>query len=808
MSTIDEDTKKMTEEDKILERFEEDWQSMSDHWERLHQKHREDTKFTWLNDQWSARAKADRAAKPTGNSATPLPPRPMNVYNISKPFIIKVINGVKKMRPQLSVNPVDDATDSILADVHRGILKAIENNTGAVPARMQGLKDTVGSGFGFYGFDTDWENPKSFNQEIKYRITEDATTCLWDEGSIEPDGSDLKKFISQVKYSKDNFKAEFGIDWDEVRDSGGRGLSGAWGDEDEPTVSDYWYIEEKEEVLVRVGGVGYYLSEIEKEAEESGVSLDDIIDYDEENKKWVQRKTTSRQVYRCKLAGRKLLKKIKWPGYWIPRFKIEGRKTVVDGKTSLDGLTKDVRASQTSYNYARNNKLERMSMTQKSGIFHPVGGIPAGEKHKYDTANSRNWSRYGFNAYDKQGNSLPAPFRAQPVNLDPAAVQEEITAAEEIKASLGMFGSYMGDTQGEKSGKAILAGAAESSDITFDFAFNLGLTMNHEGRVLSELIPKVHDTAQQIRMVGEDEKDKVIWVNKEAQDEKGEDYYYDLSKGKFDISVKMGKSNEDKRTESRLEMEALFGKMPELREISSDVFVQAHEWEKADELAGRYKRFIKQKYPGVIKDDEDENQPSPELIQAQQMMREMQAQMQQLAQENEQLKNSHAIDAQKTQNEDMNNEEKNEIETYKADTDRMKLDVEIQSQAEKSKIELAKIKTDAAIEAEKIQNERIKLEIEKRKLVSDFEIEKMKLQDQREARIAQPESNESEVNEKYAGMLNELNSKFESKFNEMSSKEQELPVINVNIENKMPGKQDAKITKDASGNFNVNYDNE
>jgi len=791
MDQIDKDTKTLSDDQKVIERFETDWESMESHWGRLHDLHRKDTKFTWLNNQWSDDAKADRAAKPAGNSATPLPPRPMNVYNISKPFIIKVINGVKKMRPQLKVNPVDDQTDSILADVHRGILKAIERNTGAVPSRMNALKDAVGSGYGFYGFDTGWENPKSFKQEIKYLTIEDATTVLWDDRSDEPDGFDLKKFISQVKYSKDDFKSEFGMDWDDVRDSGGSEISRAWGDADCPVISDYWYIEEKKEVLVSINGVGHYLKDVKKEIEKTGATWEEIVDYDEEKGEYIQRKTTSRQVYRCKLAGKKVLKKIKWPGYWIPRFKIDGRKTVCDGKTSLDGLTKDVRAPQTSYNYARNNKLERMSLTQKSGIFHAVGSIPPGEKHKYDTANTRNWARFGYNAYDKTGNPLPAPFRIQPVNLDPGAIQEEVTAAEEIKASLGMFGSYMGDTQGEKSGKAILAGAAESSDITFDFAYNLGLTMNHEGRVLSELIPKVYDTAQQVRMVGEDDKDKVIWVNKQAQDEKGQDYYYDMSKGKFDISVQIGKSNEDKRTETRLEMEALFGKMPELREISADIFVQTHEWNKADELGERYRRFIKQKYPGVIKDD-DEQQQSPELIQAQQMMQQMQAQMQQVMQENEQLKNSHAIDAQKVQNDDMNNEEKNEIETYKADTDRMK------------------VESDTQLQAAKIATEREKLRLEMQKAENDFKIEIARLNDARESRqqeIAKMDTESAQVetenaDNKYSEMFNAINDKFESMKIEINNREQALPPIN--ITNVIPEKKDAKITKDAAGNFNVN----
>ena len=237
-------TKEIKSDNKLIKRFEDDWASMTDYWQKLHDRHRKDTKFTWFNDQWSQIAKDERKMVPASNGNAAVPPRPTMVYNISKPFLIKVINGVKKMRPALQVTPTDDNTDKVLADVRRGTLKAIEKNTGAVAARMEALKAAVGSGFGFYCFDTDYEDPLSFNQAIKYRTIQDATTVLWDKGNVEPNGSDVKKVIISEKYSKDNFEAEFGIKWGDVWEGGENATSMAWGGEEYPVVSDYWYVEE------------------------------------------------------------------------------------------------------------------------------------------------------------------------------------------------------------------------------------------------------------------------------------------------------------------------------------------------------------------------------------------------------------------------------------------------------------------------------------------------------------------------------------------------------------------------------------
>lgn len=766
----------VAEEQKILERYEKDYDGMSNYWDDLHKRHRNCTKFTWFNEQWDDEAKAARAVSGGRDS---LPPRPTLVFNISKPFIIKVINGVKKMKPALKVKPMDD-TDVELADVRRGIMRGIEKNTGAIPARLNALKDAVNSGYGFYRFDTDYADPRSFDQEIKYHIIEDPTTVYWDENSVEPDGSDCMKCRIEEKYSKKRFESEFGIKWDEVYT---QETSSAWGSMDSPVVAEYWYIEEKEETLVRViGENGYeeaFLSEVKKEY---GDDFEPYLELDEDGE-YIQRPTTSRQVYRCKMAGKKVLDIEKWKGYWIPIFKIVGRKSTCENKVRIDGLGEDVKAPQKAYNYARNGKLERMALSPKNPFLTATGSVPKSAKYKWETANTRNWSSLDYNAYDDQQRPLPAPIRANPVNIDPGLVQEEVTAAEEIKATLGMFGSYMGDTAGEKSGRAIQAGAAESADITYDFAHNMAITMNHEGRVLNELIPKIYDTARQVRMVGEDDEEKVITVNQQAQDERGRDYYYDMNQGKFDVSVTMGPDSETKRMQQREEMEALFGKTPELREVLSPEFIRVSDWDGADEIADIAKAFREMKYPTLkIPDKNAKNEVNPQVMQMQQQMQEMNGILQQLQAENEQLKTDKSLEAQKLQNDDMNNEEKNEIDTYKADTDRFKAE------------------TDAQVQAEKLRNERIKLKIEADKLVNDYKLEVMKLESQREERLAQPSPDINETNEKYETSMKELNEKYDSKIAELQARE---PVINVNVENILPEKKNVTVSPLEGGGYSI-----
>jgi len=697
--------KPIKDADKIIERFEKDWESMSDYWSKLHQEWRKDMKFIWFNKQWDKEAEAERT-RPLSVNGSAVPPRPCLVFNILKPFIIKVCNGIKKLRMGIKVNPVDNGTDKELAEVRRGIHRAIERNTEAESARDNATNGAVSAGYGFYGFVTEPEDPKSFDHEIKYRTVKDATNVLWDDDDKTEDGSGLKKFILQEIYGVKEFETEFDVDWTSMSGSE-KQLSGAWGTQNKPIVSEYWYIDEKKETLVMVDGVNMYLSEAKEKFKDEALPIESFLDADEETGEIYERETHSREVWVCKLAGRRVLSKDKWKGYWIPWFKIEGRFELVDGDVIKSGLGRDAKPSQQTYNYARNNQIERMGQANKIPMYVPVDGIPEAEKIKYETANSRNWDHLKFNAYDEQGRPIPGPQKPPPAQIEPAFANEAGTSRDEIMATMGLYGSYTGDTQNEKSGKAILAGAQESADIVYDFSNNKVKVMKHEGRVREEMIPKVYDTARQVRMVGEDDKEKVIMVNQKARDEKGREYYYDMKVGKFDIKIDMGPSDEDKRLETLQGLEGLRSVIPpQAFAAMADIFVGEQSFRRSDEAEARLKRWIELNMPGII---EDKDGPSPEVKQMQAQMKQMEQQamqvIQQLKTENDQLKAktelekakilvNAEIEKAKLEEQKQVNEENNEVDVFKAETDRIKVEGDNASKVGQNRLNAVKTMTD------------------------------------------------------------------------------------------------------------------
>jgi len=679
----------------VIKQFEEDTKSMDDRWGTLHQRHARQTRFVWYDDQWSPEAKAERNSTTTINGST-TPRRSTLVFNLERPFVVKVVNGVKKLKPVIKILPIDGQADKKLADVRRGIFQSIERNTGAIPCRLNALTDAVTAGYGFYRFITDYVDPLSREQELKYKMIEDVTNVLWDEDDKSPDGSDCKKVTIKESVSKKEFKRQTKKNWEDIYQSGK--THAAWGTSEKPTITEYWFVEEIPDKAVTLtpeysGEVSpqgeplpknIFLSEAKKMAKERNINIEYMLEYDEDNQ-LIQRDTHRRQVWWYKLAGKVVLDKRAWPGYWIPVFKVEGRRKICQGDERMDGLANGANSNQRSYNYARNAQNENLGRVTKAPYLTPVGGIPKDEQGKWNTSASRPWANLNYNAYDDSGKPLPPPQKTPGAQVDMGLANEAIISDKGVQKAMGLFGAFIGDTGSEKSGKAILAGADESADVVYDFALNLATTMRFEGKVRNELLPKVHDVPQQIRMVGEDDQEKVIWVNKQAQDERGQDYYYDLKQGKFDLDVEMTANDHTKRAETRDGIERLTkGLPPEFTFAVSDFLAKESDFRQSEQIANRFRKLIGMKFPKLLEEDGEEQ--SPQVMQLKQALQQMQQQLQQMGQEYQAMKMDKSTEGKKV-----------EIDGFNAKTQRMKAIMDAEHNEAKLKVDLEK----ADINAEK-----------------------------------------------------------------------------------------------------------
>ena len=147
------------------------------------------------------------------------------------------------------------------------------------------------------------------------------------------------------------------------------------------------------------------------------------------------------------------------------------------------------------------------------------------------------------------------------------------------------------------------------------------------------------------------------------------DSIYSFNVGKYDIVVDSGPSYATKRQEAAESMMAFVQADPAVLQVAGDLIVRNLDWPGADEIAERMKAMLPTQIQQTMKKDEEGNQPQTDP-QVEQQMHQMADMVEHLTQE---LKTA--------QEKVQSDEDKLDIERFKAQTERMKVIAEIETKS-------------------------------------------------------------------------------------------------------------------------------
>ncbi len=172
-------------------------------------------------------------------------------------------------------------------------------------------------------------------------------------------------------------------------------------------------------------------------------------------------------------------------------------------------------------------------------------------------------------------------------------MQEAEIASDDMKATTGIYDSALGARSNETSGVAIGRRQIEADTANYHFIDNLKRSLEHAGRILIDLIPKVYDNERVIRLMGADDQEQFVPINKSVKGQFGEDVVInDLSAARFDVRVNIGKSFSTQRMEARESMLDFIKMLPDAAPFVIDLLAKNMDWPGADEIAKRLRMMV------------------------------------------------------------------------------------------------------------------------------------------------------------------------------------------------------------------------
>lgn len=480
----------------------------------------DDLRFCDPETQWSD---ADRASRENSG-------RPVLSDDRLGPFLAQVINDQKKNKLAIQVNPVADGSDVATAEIMQGLIRHIEYTSNGDTAYGTAHESCVRCGRGFFGIETAYVDDVSLDQEIRLRRVENVHNVFFDPSFQQVDGSDAKWGGYKNWYSVEDYKelypdsklANLGTDeWKSMGDDAPEWMS--------------------KDGLACLVVECYYKEFRRKKAKIKGK----------------ERTIQEVQVHWVKCTALEILERGDWASQYIPIVPMFGKPLVINGQRTWAGLIRAGKGPQKRYNYILTAQVERIA-------FHPLStwlgaaGFMGNRRKLWNRAHKEQVAALEYDIVGDEGNPAPPP---QLISGEPAimAITNALQGAEEsLRAVMGMFNDpSRGASMVGQSGIAIGRLQQQADTSNFHFQDAQAIAQRHAGRIMLELFRSVYDTERVLRVIGSDDKHRLVRINGPIQNDseafnKGMiGKIFDLTTGKYDVTVSSGPSYANQREEER-----------------------------------------------------------------------------------------------------------------------------------------------------------------------------------------------------------------------------------------------------------------
>ena len=560
-----------------------------------------DLKFL-AGDQWPNEIRLQREAQN----------RPCLTINRLPQFVNQVANSVRQNPPAIKAIPAGGEATAELAEIYSGLLRQIQYRSNATHVFANAVYYAVACGIGHFRIVTDYADGDGFDQEILIKRIQHPLSVFWAPGAVEPDRSDAEYCLVSEMIGRKAFQKRFpgAAMTDFAAPSDLNAESGLfWANRDAVRVCEYWVKRPTERTIARLAtGETIDITDVDVSAPLATVKpghdktlASQII---------AERKVRSHKIEHYLLSGEEVLEgPNQWAGRYIPIFPVIGSETALETKVIRSGLIRFSRDPQQLYNFWRSAAAEAIALAPRAP-FVATPAMIAKFKGQWDSQNtvSRPYLLYEPDPEVPGGR----PMREPPPDLPSALVNESAMASDEMKATTGIYDASLGARSNEISGVAIRARESQGGISALHYQDNLMATLNHLGKVLIDLIPKIYDSERTVRIMREDEAHLPVRINVPVMGNNGKPVLLnDLSQGTYDVRVKIGPSYATRRAEAADSMLQFIQAVPQAAGVAGDLVARNMDWPGADEIADRLKRMLPPQISGEAPPLERADRTSP-----------------------------------------------------------------------------------------------------------------------------------------------------------------------------------------------------
>lgn len=581
-----------------------------------------------LRDQWTAieRSEFNRLFKPA------------LTFNKLYDPIKKIAGEQRKNKPDLMVRSLTGKASEAQIDLRSDLIRTICYRSQNDLIYQSAFKSALLRGYGAWQISIDYEDPRSFYQDIRFNLIPDVTRTAFDPSAVKPHKGDGNFCARNYLFSKEEFFATYPFITNPVSYSDPRTLLDfQWETKDTIVVCDYYAKEWYPLIIVKLSN-GEVLTEDEWEEKQKHLekvknlmaepNIVDGIIQNEMPKVVAKRQTQDYNVMHYRLIKNQIIDFTKWPSRQLPIIFVDGDSYFIDGMQYTRSFIHEAKDAQKLLNYVKSETAADIKNRRREQWIGTPDNI-IGQEQQWKNPELQQGMLKA--RPDPKTGQMPTKMPASDIPQGLFMGAQALTI--DMREILGFSETGTPSSQ-DISGIAKRERQREGNDSAFVWLDNLNQSLEQSGRVVLDLLPSVYwEENRNIILSKADGKTQPFVLNKLMPDGS---YENELSAGNYDIEIAAGPSF---AVQKELAVEFLI----DLCQVSPQVFPLVADYVAKNldlafmpQISERFKTLVP---PDILAKEEGREPPPPQPDpQAQLMQAEMQLKQADIQSKQEALK--------------------------------------------------------------------------------------------------------------------------------------------------------------------------
>lgn len=491
--------------------------------------------------------------------------KPRYTFDMTTPIIDQIAGEIMQADFDIKIRPAGGEASKEVALVLDGIIRNIENISGASHIFNTAARRMIANGVDGWRVVQRYADADSFDQDLMIEPVHNFIDRVWaDKSSEAQDWSDAKWVVVLHDISTEEYEERW-PKGSKVSIGADRSSSAYFNKKESITVGEYLYIKEVSRTLIQMSNGAVYEDDEKFQQVVDDLAANGITE--------VKRRKRNRKVCCVRhFDGADWLSESRETVFsYIPVIPVFANFDVIDSKVIYFGAVEKLLDQQRVLNYSMSREIEEGALAPRAKYWMTETQAAGHE----DTLATLNTNSDPVQFYNPDPMAPGAPQQNGGAQINPGLRTITESMRQMMGQTAGMFAANMGDNPGLQSGIAIERLQNKGDNGTIKYFKSQEFAIRHTGRILVDAIPRVYDTERQIRILDEDGSYEMVWLNQTVLDQQtGQPVTMnDLSVGQYDVVCSSGASFKNRQEEMVAALVEIANVDPTVIQLGGDVLL-------------------------------------------------------------------------------------------------------------------------------------------------------------------------------------------------------------------------------------------